>query len=184
MRTTGSDPIIRVIAVTGLLLAAGAGKPARADDDLIGLYLGGSVGAAQQNYDPHVFDAHGSPTSYKFELGVRPLPIVAAEVSYIDFGRAYGGINYADTNAVGVFALGYLPIPLIDVFGKLGLAESRTDAHATNFSFHSSEANVAYGAGVGTHWGNFAVRIEYERYEVSHSNDMGMASAGVTWTFL
>ena len=85
---------------------------------------------------------------------------------------------------MGAFALGYLPVPLIDIFGKVGLAEARTDAQAPQFSFHHAGANVAYGAGVGTHWGRFGLRIEYERYQVSHSNDTAMASAGVTWTFL
>ena len=114
----------------------------------------------------------------------RPIDLLAAEVSYIDFGRAFNGINYADTNAVGAFALAFLPIPLVDVYGKVGLAEWRTDAQSPGFGFHRTGANVAYGAGVGTNWGDIGVRLEYERYEVSHSNDMGMASIGVVWAFL
>lgn len=168
-----------------LAVATSALAPAGARADDIGLYLGGSLGAAQQNYDPEVFDAHGSATGYKFALGIRPIPMVAAEVSYIDFGRAFNGINYVDTNAVGVFALGFLPIPVVDVYGKVGLADWRTDAQSPfQGGFHRTGADLAYGAGVGTHWGAFGARLEYERYEVSHSNDMGMASVGLTWTFL
>lgn len=185
MRVRANRPSSRVTVAAGLLLiAGGACAPAWADDELLGIYVGGAVGPSQQNFDQHVFDVHGSPAGFKFDLGIRPLPVVAAEISYIEFGRGYAGANSADTNAVGVFALGYLPIPVIDVYGKLGLAESRTTAEGANFSFHSSEANVAYGAGVGAHWGNLGARLEYERYHVSHSNDMGMASIGVTWTFL
>ncbi|HEY3809313.1 MAG TPA: outer membrane beta-barrel protein [Steroidobacteraceae bacterium] len=168
------------IAGCGGLTASGA---AHADD--IGVYLGGSLGAAQQNYDPDVYSVHGSETGYKFALGIRPLPIVAAEASYIDFGRAFNGINYADTHAVGVFALGFLPIPVVDVYGKVGVADWRISAQGPFFQgFRRTGADLAYGAGAGTHWGSFGARLEYERYEISHSNDMGMASLGLTWTFL
>lgn len=174
-----------VAVAASLAVATSALTPLAARADDIGVYLGGSLGAAQQNYDPDVFDAHGSATGYKFALGIRPLPIVAAEVSYIDFGRAFNGVNYADTNAVGVFALGFLPIPVVDVYGKVGLADWRTDAQSPfQGGFHRTGADVAYGAGVGSHWGAFGARLEYERYQVSHSNDMGLASVGLTWTFL
>jgi hypothetical protein len=168
------------IAACVALIASGS---ARADD--IGVYLGGSLGAAQQNYDPDVYSVHGSQTGYKFALGIRPIPIVAAEVSYIDFGRAFNGIDYADTHAVGVFALGFLPIPLVDVYGKVGLADWRTSAQGPFFQgFRTTGTDLAYGAGAGAHWGSFGARFEYERYQVSHSNDTGMASFGLTWTFL
>ncbi len=170
------------VVLAGALLGSAAVAPLSAAED--GFYLSGALGAAQQNYDTQTFDAHGSQTGYKFALGFRPIDLLAAEVSYVDFGRAFNGINYADTNAVGAFALAFLPIPLIDVYGKVGLAEWRTDAQSPGFGFHRTGANVAYGAGVGTSWGNIGARVEYERYEVSHSNDMGMASIGVVWTFL
>jgi len=168
--------------LAGTLLGSAAIAPVRAADD--GFYLSAALGAAQQNYDLQTFDAHGNQTGYKFALGFLPIDLLAAEVSYIDFGRAFNGISYADTNAVGAFALAFLPIPLLDVYGKVGLAEWRTDAQSPGFGFHRTGANVAYGAGVGTNWGNIGARLEYERYEVSHSNDMGMASIGVVWTFL
>jgi hypothetical protein len=149
-----------------------------------GFYLSGALGDAQQNYGPAVFDAHGSQTGYKFALGFRPIDLFAAEVSYVDFGRAFGGINYADTNAIGVFALAFLPIPVVDVYGKVGLADWRTNAQSPFISFNRNGADLAYGAGVGTSWGRLGARVEYERYDVSHSNDMSLASVGVTWTFL
>jgi len=175
-----SAPLIAATLLSMSLLAA----PTAARADEIGVYLSGALGAAQQRYDGYVFDAHGSQTGFKFALGVRPLPILAAEISYIDFGRAFNGIDYADTNAVGLFALGFLPIPLIDVYGKVGLAEWRFNAQSPGLGFHRTGADLAYGAGLGTHWGAIGARVEYERYTVSHSNDMGMASVGVTWTFL
>jgi len=163
-------------ALLGLSGAAGA-----AED---GFYLAGALGAAQQNFDASTFDVHGSPTGYKFALGFRPIDLLAAEVSYIDFGRAYSGINYANTNAVGAFGLAFLPLPLVDLYGKVGVADWRVDAQSPFVGFHRTGANVAYGAGAGVSWGRVGARLEYERYQVSHSNDMGMASIGVTWVFL
>jgi len=183
-RSSGTSSAAVPLAIAATLATALTLLSAAARADDIGFYLGGSLGAAEQNYDGDVFDAHGNQTGYKFALGIRPLPIVAAEVSYIDFGRAFSGINYADTNAVGVFALGFLPIPLVDIYGKVGVADWRTDAQSPFLGFHRTGADLAYGAGAGTHWGRFGARIEYERYEVSHSSDMGMASVGLTWTFL
>jgi hypothetical protein len=177
-------PTAAVVTTTALLALAVALAPAAAQADDLGVYLAGSLGDAQQNYGPDVFSAHGSQTGYKFAVGIRPLPVVAAEVSYIDFGRAYNGIDYADTDAIGVFALGILPIPVVDVYGKVGLADWRTDGQSPFYGFHRTGTDLAYGAGAGTHWGSIGVRVEYERYEVSHSNDMGMASVGVIWTFL
>ncbi len=172
---------IRNAALKAIVLCAGATAVHGAET---GLYLGGSFGSAQQNFDAATFDAHGSPIGYKFALGFRPIDLLAAEVSYIDFGRAFSGINYENTNAVGVFALGFLPIPVLDVYGKVGLAEWRTTAQSPTLGFHRTGANLAYGVGAGTGWGRLGARIEYERYRVSHSNDTAMASVGLTWMFL
>ncbi len=179
MQHSRSAVTIRRAAMAAVLLS-GAGL-AGADE---GLYVGASIGEAQQNYDAAVFGAHGSQTGYKFALGIRPINLLAAELSYVDFGRAFGGINYADTNAAGAFALAFLPIPLVDVYGKVGLAEWRTNAQSPGLSFHHTGADIAYGAGAGFSWGRVGARLEYERYQVSHSNDMGLASVGLTWTFL
>lgn len=179
MQVPGTEITIRGAALAATLFACTG--IARAED---GLYVGASLGQAQQHYDAAVFDAHGSQAGYKFAVGIRPINLLAAELSYTDFGRAFGGIDYADTNAVGAFVLAFLPIPLVDVYGKVGLAEWRTNAQSPGLSFHHTGADVAYGAGAGFSWGRVGARLEYERYQVSHANDMGMASVGLTWTFL
>jgi outer membrane protein with beta-barrel domain len=168
-----------ISSLAGALLAASGG--AAAED---GLYLAGALGDAQQSFDESTFNAHGNPIGYKFALGFRPIDLLAAELSYIDFGRAFSGISYEDTNAVGVFALAFVPIPVVDLYGKVGLADWRTDAQSPFLGFHRTGADLAYGLGAGTSWGRFGVRLEYERYQISHSNDMGMASLGATWVFL
>jgi len=184
VRMHPTRPLRFASALTAAALLLGATAPRARADDNIGVYLGGSLGAAQASYGANTFDASGANTGYKFALGVRPLSVFAAEASYINFGRSYGGINYADTYAEGLFALGFLPIPWVDVYGKLGVAEFRTDAYSPFLSFHRTGADLAYGVGAGTNWGRLGARLEYERYEVSHASDMGMASFGLTWVFL
>ncbi|HEY6450963.1 MAG TPA: outer membrane beta-barrel protein [Steroidobacteraceae bacterium] len=163
-------------------LALLASVPAAAADT--GFYAGGSIGSSQQKFDTSTFNVRGDETGYEFSLGFRPLSVLGAELSYTNFGRAYGGINFANTDAEGLFAVGFLPIPVVDVFGKLGVAQWRTDAQSPFLSFHRTGANVAYGFGAGTSWGNLGARVEYERFEVSHASDMGLATIGLTWAFL
>lgn len=165
-----------------LLAALAVSTTALADD--VGLYLGGSLGESQQRFDASTFDVRASDLAYKFALGYRPLKVFAAEVSYVGFGRAYGGINFADTDAIGAFAVAFLPIPVVDVYGKVGMANWRTDAQSPFHSFHRTGTDLAYGAGAGTSWGSLGARLEYERYDVSHANDMALASVGLTWVFL
>jgi hypothetical protein len=167
----------------GLLLATLALSATAAAEDT-GLYLGGSLGESQQRFDATTFDVNGNDLAYKFALGYRPFKVLAAELSYVGFGRAYGGIDFADTDAIGVFAVGFLPIPVVDVYGKVGMANWRTDAQSPFHSFHRTGTDVAYGFGAGTSWGSLGARIEYERYQVSHANDMALASVGLTWVFL
>jgi OmpA-like transmembrane domain len=156
----------------------------QAADNSVGLYIGGSLGDAMQQFDPNTFSVHGDTTGYKFAVGWRPLPVLAAELDYTDFGRAYSGINYADTDGVGLFALGFLPIPVVDLFGKVGLVNWRTDANSPLYGFHRTGSDLGYGFGAGTSWGTLGVRVEYERYEVVRASDMGLASVGLVWTFL
>jgi hypothetical protein len=167
-----------------LLLLAALAVSATALADDVGLYLGGSLGESQQRFDASTFDVRASDLAYKFALGYRPLKVFAAEVSYVGFGRAYGGINFADTDAIGAFAVAFLPIPVVDVYGKVGMANWRTDAQSPFHSFHRTGTDLAYGAGAGTSWGSLGARLEYERYDVSHANDMALASVGLTWVFL
>jgi hypothetical protein len=162
------------------LVWLGAAGSSHADT---GFYIGGSLGDSMQQFDADTFDVRSTTTGYKFAAGWRPLSVLAAELDYTDFGRAYGGVNYADTDGVGLFALGFLPIPVVDLYGKLGVVDWRTNAQSPFYGFHRTGTDVGYGFGAGTSWGSIGARIEYERYEVQHATDMGLASVGLIWTF-
>lgn len=168
-----------IATVSVLLLSAGVARAANT-----GFYIGGSIGNSNQHFDADTFSVHGSDTGYQVAAGFRPLGVLAGELDYISLGRASAGQDYADTDAIGAFALGFLPIPLVDVYGRLGAVEWRTDANSPTFGFHRTGTNLAYGAGAGTSWGSLGVRAEYTHYDVAHSRDLGLTSIGVTWTFL
>jgi hypothetical protein len=165
-------------ALLGLVI----GTAAHAADD--GFYIGGSMGRSSESYDPYTFNAYGANVGYDLAVGFRPIDLFAGELSYTSFGRAFNGLNYVDTNAVGLFALGFLPVPVVDLYGRLGLADWRTGANSPGLSFTRTGADVAYGVGGGMHIGSIGVRVEYTRFTVSHASDIDLASIGLTWTLL
>jgi hypothetical protein len=164
--------------LVGLVLAA----TAHAAND--GFYIGGDLGRSSESYDPYTFNAYGANVGYDIAVGYRPFDALAGELNYTSFGRATAGENYVDTNAVGLFALGYLPVPVVDLYGRLGLADWRSGATSPGLSFTRTGADVAYGLGGGMHFGSIGVRVEYTRFTVSHANDIDLASIGLTWSLL
>ena len=173
----------------GIVLLAASCLPvgaALADEDSgqYGLYAGGSIGHSSERFRPEAYSLRAQNTGYQAELGFRPIDFVAAELDYVNFGRAYGGVNYADTDGVGVSVLGFLPIPLVDVFGRVGVTDLRTDVSSPYQSFHRSGADLSYGVGAGMHWGSLGARVEYQRFDLSIASTMSLTLIGVTWTFL
>lgn len=168
-----------ILAFLGLmLLPAGA---ALAQET--GFYVGGDVGTSTEHFQDYDFGANSNNSGYKVAAGFRPLPVLAGELDYVGFGRASAGINYVDTWGVSASALAFLPIPIVDVYGRLGVMEWRTDASAPGFSFDRTGSDITYGFGAGAHWGSFAGRAEYERFQVGGARTMQLLTLGVTYTF-
>jgi opacity protein-like surface antigen len=183
-----------------------------------GLYIGGGVGTADisNNYYPYGGNGYGSgygygyghdhyQTAWKAIVGIRPVPIIGAELEYIDFGSTnnnqyyygnyYGGPS-AKASAGSAFGLLYLPLPLpfLDVYGKAGAAR----LHSTEYLFPSVSCpgtsgcstiredqwntDFAYGAGVQWRWGGLGLRVEYERIDTSGPNPDAL-TFGVIWIF-
>ena len=209
-RTSGS------LAALAGLVALGACACAYADNPL-GLYIGAGVGASQignhnDYYAPYGYGGgfHDHDAAWKVLAGVRPLPFVGAELEYIDFGNAGGDNGYyhgnydyavsAHPKATVLYGLGYLPLPLpfLDVYGKLGVARLQTDnsyytytgcsaassnaCPAAESRFDQQNTKLAYGAGVQVKFQDFAFRGEYERIS-STFGDPNALMASVTWTF-
>jgi len=171
-----------------------AGTCASAADN--GIYLGAGV-SANATLDGGQFqsdlDIKNSP--YKLILGIRPLDHFGVEVNYVDFGTAKLSPALPDLGVSAkakfydVFAVGYLPLPLVDVYAKAGLVRWDTDVQLTTIAgllprVSDSGTDFAYGAGAQVRFGSLAARLEYERFDVSNADRIDIVSVGVTWTFL
>lgn len=191
-------------------LGVGCASAALADEDSSGLYAGGSLGVADvrsngyANVDYYGFDR--THAAWKLFTGIRPLSPLGLEAEFIDFGNPRTGAAYSyrqassQAKAGAVFAVGYLPVPLplIDLFAKVGIARldqnTTVDYPATCVVGHACAqyfgvfrqnvwtTAVAYGGGLQGKFGALAVRAEYERIS-GNSGQPDIISMGVSWTF-
>src|SRR6185436_15623225 len=103
-----------------------------------GFYLGAGVTQAKLDNVGKDFttdslgDFKVDNTSWKIIAGYRPIDLFAVELNYDDLGdegRTTGGVEFnADAKAFAAYAIGFLPIPIVDVYGKVGLARWETTA--------------------------------------------------------
>jgi len=158
---------------------------------------------------PAAFSAHD--TGWKAMIGVRPISLVGAELEYIDFGRVHGSIPgtllignvqgdlHSDATALLGVAHVPLPVPLLDVYAKAGIARYQTsDTFSSgalscrqplaciigpvSYSLDRTDARLAYGAGTAVNISAFAIRVEYERI-AANGADPDLLSIGLTWSF-
>ena len=198
------------VAAAGLGLSVACASAALADDDIAGLYAGGSVGVSDvrsqgyANVDYYGFDQQHA--AWKVFGGIHPIQPLGLELDYINFGHPSTGANYSytqanvDAKAAALFAMGYLPVPLpfLDVFGKAGISRlyqdttayyptSCVEGHSCAQYFGTYHQEVwttafAYGAGVQAKFGSIAVRAEYERIS-GNSGEPDIYSLGASWSF-
>jgi opacity protein-like surface antigen len=195
-------------ALTALALATGAARA----DDLLGLYVGGAVGAARVEASPgslvnpngeslsNAGDFSANHSAFKLMAGVRPISLVGGEIDYIDFGNPSGSLGSVPANVdlkgAAAFAVAYLPVPVVDITVKVGLARLQntlagtgeftyphdTVAATSLFRLDRTNTNFAIGGGVQYTIGSLGIRAEYERFEAAGGSP-GLLTAGVTWTF-
>jgi opacity protein-like surface antigen len=192
-----------------------------AADDPFGFYVGGAVGEATLRSGnvpylqallgttPAAFSAHDA--GWKAVIGVRPIPLMGAELEYIDFGRAYGSIpgtfllgnvqGDLHSSAAALFGVAYLPLPapLLDVYAKAGVARYRSsDKYSSaelscrapllcifgrvSYGIDNTDARFAYGVGTQVKLSAVAIRAEYERI-AANGADPDLLSLGLTWSF-
>jgi len=173
-------------------------------DDLVGLYIGGAVGQSQVEANvPSVGDFKENHSALKVIAGIRPISLIGAELSYIDFGHPSGSINVSPSSVsekgADAFAVLYLPVPVVDVFVKTGLARIQSTSNSVLpggfFCVQTvpncaplvrlDRTNTSFAAGAGAQFklGPWAVRAEYERFNAAGANP-SLVSIGLTWTFL
>lgn len=166
-------------AAMAALLAA---PLAQAAED--GFYLGAGLGEANTKIQDASLSLKDTQGAYKIIAGFRPLDFVAVEANYVDFGKAAQAGNSAKSRAVDAFVVGFLPIPLVDIYGKLGYANWKITPGISTADFKKSGSDLAYGGGVQMGFGGLSVRVEYEKFNASSAQDLSLVSAGLTWTFL
>jgi hypothetical protein len=212
-----SGALLAIISVAAL----GAAGPALADNPA-GAYIGFGAGVSNVGTDNYANGncygygycyggAYGNNVlAWKAIAGIRPIPVIGAELEYIDFGSSNGNNGYysnyyyngpnSHPKAGALFAVGYLPLPLpfLDVYGKAGVARLQTNLSyetcvggaapppggctGVGYRFEQSDNKFAYGAGVQTKFQDFAFRAEYERIDSSFG-DPAALTLSVTWTF-
>ena len=181
----------KVLLASLLALFAGA---AQADDDLLGLYGGAGITRAKVEDIFHT-NFNLSNTSWKIYGGLRPTGFpIGLDVDYMDLGSAdsgtFRGPAHADTKAFAAYVVGYAPIPVpdIDVYAKGGLSRWSFDGSLpaqglTRLSENGTD--FAWGVGGQVHFlGRFAVRIEYEHFNIREADDVQLYTLGVSYTFL
>jgi len=176
-------------ALLGAALALLAGQALAADN---GFYLGAGVGQANVQVDAGAglpaFDE--DDTGFKVIAGFRPLDWFAAEVNYVDLGSPSGDVagTRIETDASGLSGFGmlFLELPLVDLYGKLGVVRWDASASAPDFDLSGDDSGTdfAWGAGVQVRLLSFGVRLEYERFEISDLDETSFLSLAVTYTFL
>ncbi len=166
---------VLLVCLTGSFLAMPAAVFAGADS---GFYVGAGVGDASVKEGD--FDA--SDSAYKifggYNIGFIPLVDFAVEASYVDFGKpstSTGSVEVTGFNAFGLAGLSFGPF---GVFAKAGAI--RWDMDST-FSSSDSGTDPAYGIGARFAIGSFAVRAEYEVYDLD--DDLDMVSVSGVFTF-
>ncbi len=151
------------------------------------------VGAGLMNSDVQNIEGTGfniDNTSVKALAGVRLFSLVGAEVDYYRLGSDsrnfyFGGAN-ADARAFAAYAVGYLPLPILDFFGKVGLDRWQLNSNSTNpslFQLSDSGTQFAWGVGAQDHFGNFLARVEYEHLAISNTDGARVISFDVAYNF-
>jgi hypothetical protein len=148
-----------------------------------GFYLGAGLGQT----DIEISDFDESDSAYKifggYNFGVVPLIDLAIEASYVDFGSPESGPSGVDVTGLNAFGLAGFKMGPIGLFAKAGMVAWDAELSVGAFREDENGTDFAYGAGARLQIGSFAVRAEYEVYEVSDVRDLAMASASLVYTF-
>jgi opacity protein-like surface antigen len=199
----------RVAALTLVLAVLPSGHAVAAD--LVGLYAGGAIGQSQVKASAPAFagsDFKENHSAFKVMVGLRPLSPVGAEIAYLDLGHPRGNVNFpasggpVDVTMKGTAAFGILylplPVPVLDIYAKVGVARLQStvnyslafgrlciiqNPNCNVFRLDRTDTSFAAGAGAQLKFGSWAARAEYERFKAAGGNP-GLASLGLTWTFL
>lgn len=190
--------MLRSVLIATLLLVPGL---VQAADN--GLYLGAGLTHSDFGLENpgglSPFD--DEDTGFKLFAGWRPLDNFGIEASYADHGDvtvptgivciALIGVpcpaeSRVQAKSTSLFAVGYLDLPMVDLFAKAGVSAWQADGESPSvptFTFDDSGSSFAWGVGAQARFGSLAARAEYERFPVIGDEQIGMISLSLSWTF-
>jgi hypothetical protein len=176
----------RSLLILATLAAPGA---ALAADN--GFYLGLASSDVSSDYALSSISPAGADDDrgLKAIAGFRLLDSFALEANYVDMGETTVPITFPastlsiDTQAFSVSAVGLIAMPLVDLYGRVGMARWDSEASLLGASNKESGTDPTYGAGAQFRVGSFALRLEYERFDFDDDSS-DLVSIGFTYTFL
>ena len=186
-------------AVVVLAFSALVSQRSRAAD-IVGFYAGAAFSQAQVEAGTPSFGSFKEDHSgYQLMMGLRPIALFGAELEYLDFGHPSGMVGGWPTDLAmrgsAAFAVVYLPLPLLDLYAKAGVArlQSRLTTVTTVtcppanpgcnvFRTESTDTRLAAGVGAQVKLGSWTLRGEYAAFSVSGGTP-GMTSLGLMRTF-
>ncbi len=206
-RILGACALVSVLVVgnafgaeEGFFIGVGGGvSTAKADADIPHVSIGPPI-RIDYDEDGDAFKAYG---------GINFTNWFGIEGGYVQFGDTenstfvqFPGVANQTLAEVEVkpngwqgFGVVYLPLGNFDIFAKVGGIASNIDVETTSTTLvgivpvtnHSdrSEGNgmMAYGAGAMWNFGHWAIRGEYEAYDVDKLDDLYVVSGSLQYTF-
>lgn len=156
-----------------------------------GLYLGGGVGAAAVKEDTSGGTLDAGDAGYKAFIGYRfdqvPIVDLALEGGYTDFGGPSKTIagQEAKFKLHGAYAAGLLILPLgpIDVYGKGGVYDWKSELSFGGSATSRSGNDPFYGVGAAFYFWKMGIRAEYERYQIKDVDRVEMFSINALFQF-
>ena len=166
--------------LAGATLAA---TPALAADDGTGFYVGAGVG----QFSVDVGGFSGDDTGFKVFGGWMFLPVLGAELEYIDGGTAEDRGFEIDVSGFNASLRPAYSWDRFSVFAKLGMifwdADLSLSGKGGGSSSDSGE-DFSWGLGAGFDFtDNFGATLEYQGFEIEDTDTVDMISAGVVWKF-
>lgn len=182
-----------------VLLAASLQVPGVALSADNGFYLGAASSEVSSDYDESVGSSFAGPedddNGFKVIAGFRPLDAFAIEANYADLGETRVPLSLVcitapcpteatiDSQALAVSAVGLLALPLVDLFARVGVTRWESERQILSSAQKEEGTDPTYGAGAQVRVGSFALRLEYERFDLD-DDSVDLVSLGFTYTFL
>ncbi|HZL94157.1 MAG TPA: outer membrane beta-barrel protein [Vicinamibacterales bacterium] len=164
-----------------------------------GFYLGAASSEVSSDYDASVGSFSAGPededNGFKAMVGFRPLDAFAIEANYADLGETRVPLSLmcitppcpteasVDSQALSVSAVGLFALPLVDLFARVGVTRWESELQVLSSAQKEEGTDPTYGAGAQVRLGSFALRLEYERFDLD-DDSVDLVSLGFTYTFL